>query len=41
MQVIVLGLLGVENLDRVLPALQVENRGSVEILGEQVHVHRG
>lgn len=32
MQVIVLGLLGVENLDGVLPALQVENRGSIEIL---------
>lgn len=41
MQVIRLRLLGVKNLDRMLPTLQVEDRGTVEILGEQVHTHRG
>lgn len=40
-QVIMLRLFGVKNLDWMLPALQVEDRGSVEILREQVHIHCG
>lgn len=40
MQVILLRLFGVKNLDWMLPTLQVEDRSSIEILREQVHIHR-
>lgn len=41
LQVVALPLLGVEDLNGMLPAFQVDDRSSIEILGEQVNIHRG
>lgn len=41
LQIVRLGLLGVVDLNGMLPALQVEHRGLVEVLGEQIHIHGG
>lgn len=40
MQVILLRLFGVKHLDGMLSTLQIEDGRSVEILREQVHIHR-
>lgn len=39
MQIILLRLLGIENLDWMLPTFKVEDRGSIEILRKQVNIH--
>lgn len=41
LEVVRLRLLGVEDLDGVLPALQVQHRRLVEVLREEVHIHGG
>lgn len=39
LQIIRLGLLGVVDLNGMLPALQVQHRRLVEILRKQIHIH--
>lgn len=41
LQVVTLLLLGVKDVNGMLPALQVDDRSSTEVLGEQVNVHGG
>lgn len=41
LQIIRLGLLGVVDLNGMLPALQVQHRRLVEILRKQIHIHGG
>lgn len=41
LQIVRLGLLGVVDLNGMLPPLQVQHRRLVEVLREQIHIHRG